>query len=203
MGSILSTICIRANKTSERWRKHTIGDLLDEDLASLIAPYIRQTLKTYLETLQGPGGFLIDTRGALLRFDPDNAPASPRGAGVQLCFKALPQHNTRANTPVPVHGVDQFALLFCREFVKTKDLRIETADSSSLLNILTRASCFPLHVREAAGAVRDEVRNLWAHTARGTWTRQTFDRCLDVIMDLVILLPDHMILAEKIILKKQ
>ena len=198
MGCLCST-----RRSPERLRKHTIGDLLDEDLASLMAPYIRQALKAHLETLQGPGGFLVDSTGALLRFDPDNEPAPPRGSGVQLCFKALPQHHTRANSPVPVHGVDQFASLFCREFVKTKALKIETADSSSLLNILTRASCFPLPVREAAGAVRDEVRNLWAHTARGTWTRQTFNRCLDVIMELVILLPDHRVLAKKIILKKQ
>ena len=193
MGCLLSTRC-----SNERHRKHTIGDLLDEDFASLVRPYILATLQSYFTTLQGQDGFLLDSRGERLRFDPDNQPTPPQGRGVQLSFKTLPHHGTRANTPVPVYGVDQFALLFCREFLKTKSVKIETADSSSLLNVLVRASCFPPAVRAAAAAVRDEVRNQWAHTSRGTWTWETFNGCLDIIMDLVIQLPKSRSLVQKI-----
>ena len=94
--------------------------------------------------------------------------------------------------------MDEFCLLFCREFVKSQQLTLATADSSSLLNLLTRASCFPRAVREAAARVRDEVRNLWAHGNYETWSWETYSRSLDILEELVVLLPNHQDLANRI-----
>ena len=125
----------------------------------------------------------------------------------ELCqpviFKALAHHNTRANTPVVIHNVDEFCLLFCREFVKSQQMTLATADSSSLLNMLARASSFPLAVREAAARVRDEVRNLWAHGNYQTWSWETYSRSLHILEDLVVLLPNHQDLARRIQHMKQ
>ena len=109
MGCILSK-----SDNSESWRVHSIGDLLNLHLPPVIRPYIRVTLQGHLNTLQGPDGLLISSSGEKLRFDPENIPPPPCGIGVQLSFKSLPHHNTRANTPVVVHNVDQLALLYCR-----------------------------------------------------------------------------------------
>ena len=65
-------------------------------------------------------GYLADSAGEQLRFDPDNQAAPPNCVGIQLCFKVLPHHSSRANTPVIIENVDEFALLFCREFVKRR-----------------------------------------------------------------------------------
>ena len=176
---------------SESWRAHSIGDLLNLHLPPVIRPFIRVTLQGHLNTLQGPDGLLISSSGEKLRFDPDNILPPPGGIGVQLSFKSLPHHNTRANTPVVVHNVDELALLYCREFVKTKCLTIGTADSSSLLNMLAKASCFPPPIREAATRVRDEVRNLWAHGNYHIWTRDNFIASLNILVKLVILIPNN------------
>ena len=70
--------------------------------------------QVYLNQIQAPDGFLKDSQGELLRFEPNNQSAPPLGAGVQLCFKALPRHASRKNTPIPINNVDEFALLFYR-----------------------------------------------------------------------------------------
>ena len=71
-------------------------------------------MQVYLNQIQAPDDYLKDSKGELLRFDPDNQPAPPEGAGVQLCFKALPRHASRKNTPIPINNVDEFAILFYR-----------------------------------------------------------------------------------------
>ena len=146
--------------------------------------------------------FLMDSQGQKLRFDPDNSPPPPRGRGVQLCFKALPHHSTKANIPIPIHTVDEFSLLFCREFLKTKALTICTADSSTLLNIVSRASCFPPEVRRKAALVRDDVRNLWAHSNYDVWTRELYLHSLQAVVNLIRELPNHHSLVKRINLMK-
>ena len=193
MGCLLSS-----TELPESLRAHTIGDLLNLHLPPLLRPYIRAALQHHLATLRGPAGFLLDSAGKELRFDPDNLPPPPRGPGIQLCFKSLPHHNQRANTPVTVDNTDQLALLYCREFVRTKGLTIDTADSSSLLNMLSKASCFPPPVREAAARLRDEVRNLWAHGNYDIWTRDTFIASLNTLVELVIHIPNNKRLIKKI-----
>ena len=182
----------------ERRRVHTVGDLLNFYLPPVVRPYIRKTLQDYLDKTRGPDGFLIDSRGEKLRFDPDNEPTPPDSCGIQLSFKSLPQHDTQANTPVVINSVDEMAMLYCREFVKKKAITIETADSSSLLNILARASCFPPGVRQSAGRARDDVRNLWAHGIYEVWSAETFNESLDILLDLVVKLPGHRELAARI-----
>ena len=193
MGCLLSSTDL-----PESVRAHTIGDLLNLHLPPLLRPYIRATLQHHLDTLRGPDGFLLDSAGKELRFDPDNLPPPPRGPGIQLCFKSLPHHNQRANTPVTVDNTDQLALLYCREFVRTRGLTIGTADSSSLLNMLARASCFPSPVRVKAARVREEVRNLWAHGDHNIWTRDVFITSLSVLMELVVHIPNHQMVSKKI-----
>ena len=105
-----------------------------------------------------------------MRFDPDNEKAPPRGAGVQLTYKALAnheaelqkllQHQEKKNRPIPVNDVDNFARLFCAEYTrKVQDFKVSTADSSSMLNIVAKASCFPSDVRKLASKIREKVRS--------------------------------------------
>ena len=112
---------------------------------------------------------LADSRGQELRFDPDNKKAPHHGAGVQLTYRALAnheaelqkllQHQEKKNRPIPVDDVDNFARLFCAEYTKkVKDFKVSTADSSSILNIVAKASCFPSDVRKLASKIRDQVR---------------------------------------------
>ena len=112
---------------------------------------------------------LADSRGRELRFDPDNEKAPPHGSGIQLTYKALAnhdaelqkllQHQEKKNRPIPVDDVDNFARLFCAEYTKrVKDFKVSTADSSSILNIVAKASCFPSDVRQLAAKMRDKVR---------------------------------------------
>ena len=68
---------------------------------------------------------------------------------------------------------------------------VYTADSGTLLNILTRASCFPDSVRSNAARVRDGVRNSWAHGRYKMWTRETYTGALAIVLDLITELPDH------------
>ena len=87
---------------------------------------------------------------------------------------------------------------YFREFNKTKNLTIETADSGTLLNVLARASCFPDSVRKTAARVKDEVRNSWAHGRYHMWTRETYTGALGIVLDLVTELPDHQETVETI-----
>ena len=80
-----------------------------------------------------------------------------QGRGVQLSYKSLPHHTTRANLPVTVNSVDELAALYAQQFQRSASFTISTADSSSLLNILAKASCFPQDIRQAAARVRDQV----------------------------------------------
>ena len=113
-------------------------------------------------------GCLADSRGQELRFDPDNEKAPPHGAGVQLTYKALANHEAelqklppnkeKKNRPIPVNDVDNFARLFCLEYTKkNKNFKVSTADSSSILNIVAKASCFTSDVRTLAVKIRDNV----------------------------------------------
>ena len=77
------------NNFPERQRVHEIGDVLNYYLPILARPYIHQILKGHLDMVLGPNGYLVDSRGDLLRFDPDNQPTPPNGRGIQLCFKVL------------------------------------------------------------------------------------------------------------------
>ena len=194
--------CLSHYRFPERNRAHLIGDVLNLHLPKLLRPYIRQTLQTYLMQIRQTDMFLMDSQGQKLRFDPDNCPPPPRGQGVQLCFKAISHHSTKANTPIPINTVDEFSLLFCREFLKTKALTICTADSSSLLNMVARASCFPPEVRRKAALVRDEVRNLWAHSNYDVWTKELYLHSLEVVINLIIELPNHHSLVKSINLLK-
>ena len=193
MGSNLSR-----RRFPERHRAHMVCDLLNLHLPTLAKPYIRKMLQDHLDRIRGPDGFLYDSQGEKLRFDPENQAAPPRGEGVQLCYKALPDHATRANSPVAIQGVDQLARLYCREFMRNQAVTLATMDSSSLLNILTKASCFPGPVRRAAARVRDDVRNRWAHDPYEAWTWEAYSRALDIVADLVILLPEHDWLVERV-----
>ena len=114
-------------------------------------------------------GCLADSSGRELRFDPDNEKAPPHGAGVQLTYKALVnheaelqkllQHQEKKNRPIPVNDVDNFSRLFCPEYTKkVKDFKVSTADSSSILTIVAKASCFPSDVGKLAAKIRDKVR---------------------------------------------
>ena len=65
----------------------------------------------------------------------------------------------KKNRPIPVLDVDTFGRLYCPEYTKkVLNFRISTADSSSLLNIIAKAACFPAHVRQLAADIRDKVR---------------------------------------------
>ena len=60
---------------------------------------------------------------------------------------------------MPIYDVHNFARLYCPEFTKkVVDFKVSTADSSSLLNIVAKASCFPREVRRLAAVIRDQVR---------------------------------------------
>ena len=183
LGFGYTIFCLSRRRFPERHRAHMVCDLFNLHLPSLAKPYIRRMLQDHL--------------GEKLRFDPENQAAPPRGEGVQLCYKALPDHATRANSPVAIQGVDQLARLYCREFMRNQAVTLATMDSSSLLNILTKASCFPGPVRRAAARVRDDVRNRWAHDPYEAWTREAYTRALDIVADLVVLLPEHSWLVER------
>ena len=62
-----------------------ISDLLNLDLPLLVKPYVRRRLQDQLDRIKGLDGFLYDSQGEKLRFDPENEPTPPRGQGVQLC----------------------------------------------------------------------------------------------------------------------
>ena len=65
----------------------------------------------------------------------------------------------KKNRPIPVWDVDNFGRLYCPEYTKkVLHFRISMADSSSLLNIIAKATCFPPHVRHLAAKIRDKVR---------------------------------------------
>ena len=97
-----------------------------------------------------------------------------------------------------MNTLDEFARLYCQEFLKNKEFHLATADSSSLLNILARASCFPEELRQKAGKVRDEVRNFWAHHDYTVWTEAEYRKTLETVMDLVNSIPTNHEAADKI-----
>ena len=186
------------SSTPERRRAIKIMDILNVHLPSLMRTYIRTKLEAHFHSLPTTAeGMLADSSGNPLRFDPDNEPPSPLGNGVPYCFKALPHHSDRKNTPAIVNNTDELARMYCQEFWKTKIFTISTADSSSLLNILSKASCFSGQVQKAAAGVR-EVRNHWAHHDYTVWTQTEYKDALDTIMDLVSELPDNQCAAREI-----
>ena len=186
------------SSTPERRRAINIMDILNVHLPLLMRTYIRTELEAHFLSLPTTAeGMLADSSGNPLRFDPDNEPPSPLGNGVPYCFKALPHHSDRKNTPTIVNNTDELARTYCQEFWKTKTFTIATADSSSLLNILSRASCFSGEVQKKAAGVR-EVRNQWAHHDYTVWTQTEYKDALDTIMELVSELPDNQCAATEI-----
>ena len=53
-------------------------------------------------------------------------------------------------------------------------------------------------VRRAAARVRDDVRNRWAHDPYEAWTWEAYTTALDIAADLVVLLPEHDWLVERV-----
>ena len=126
---------------------------LDNDSKCVFLPFrVKDLLSEFY-------GCLADSRGKELKFDPDNEKTPPDGFGIQLTYKSLPLHTTKQNKPIPISDVDNFGRLYCPEFTKkVAHFKVSTADSSSLLNIVAKASCFPLEVRRLAAVIRDQVR---------------------------------------------
>eukprot|EP00092_Neocalanus_flemingeri_P032708 GFUD01035577.1.p1 GENE.GFUD01035577.1~~GFUD01035577.1.p1 ORF type:complete len:206 (-),score=46.04 GFUD01035577.1:100-717(-) len=177
----------------ERWI--SVGCALNVTLNVALQEYAEPLLEQYLNSIPriiNQTGFnnCLASQNSIdpkpLRFDPDNEKPPPAGNGVQLCYRALLLHEAelkklpateeKKNRPIPIDNVDEFARLYCAEYTKKNtDFKIGTADSSSMLNILAKASCFPDPVRTLAIHIRDKVRNSWAHAVIALWDDAKFN----------------------------
>ena len=94
-------------------------------------------------------GCLADSRGEVLRFDPDNGPTPQTGGrAVQLTFKALPHHSAqtqgaKGNTPIHIKNEHELGRLYLQEYYRKEvDCSISKVDLGGLIRVLKGASCF-------------------------------------------------------------
>ena len=149
-------------------------------------------------------GCLADSKGTVLRFDPENE-ATPQkgGRGVQLCFKALPQHQVQTNganknIPIPVTSEHELSRIYLQEFYsKEQDCSINQLDPGAIFRILKGASCFSAQIKAQAEVVR-EVRNQWAHAMMDKWDDKLFQDSFVKIEALANLLPNNLYMKRKL-----
>ena len=149
-------------------------------------------------------GCLADSKGTVLRFDPENE-ATPQkgGRGVQLCFKALPHYQVQTNganknIPIPVTSEHELSRIYLQEFYsKEQDCSINQLDPGAIFRILKGASCFSAQIKAQAEDVR-EVRNEWAHAMMDKWDDKLFQDSFVKMEALANLLPNNSSLKRKL-----
>ena len=142
-------------------------------------------------------GCLADSKGEVLRFDPDNGPTPQAGGkAVQLTFKALPHHSAqtngaKGNTPIQIKNEHELSRLYLQEFYRKElDCNISKVDPGGLIRVLKGASCFSSNLQALAEEVR-EVRNRWAHAVLSEWDIAKFEDAFSSMEKLAVMIPNN------------
>ena len=64
-------------------------------------------------------------------------------------------------------------------------------DASAILNILSKAECFPDSIKKQSVIVRDNVRNKWAHAILSDWTVYKLNNAFLELVTLAKLMPNN------------
>ena len=116
---------------------------------------------------------------------------------VQLCYKALPHHQTFCqkrmsklseqriksqssleqffrddNQPIPIKNEHELAYLFLGEVYNNLggSCDISKLNMGAILTILSKAPCFHRDLREKASSVKKKVRDKWLCSNKEVWT---------------------------------
>ena len=96
------------------------------------------------------------------------------------------------NIPIPIKDENELAHLYLQEFYnKQPSCNILNLDAGAILNILSKAECFPDNIRKQAARVRDEVRNKWAHAIVNDWTSTKLTDAFHEMTTFVKMLPTN------------
>eukprot|EP00092_Neocalanus_flemingeri_P015041 GFUD01016245.1.p1 GENE.GFUD01016245.1~~GFUD01016245.1.p1 ORF type:complete len:913 (+),score=201.86 GFUD01016245.1:85-2823(+) len=96
------------------------------------------------------------------------------------------------NQPTPIIDEHELAHLYLQEYYKRQsNCNISNLDASAILNILSKASCFPGNVRKQAAHVRDTIRNSWAHCKIEDWVQNQMDIAFAEMEKLAQMMPNN------------
>ena len=97
----------------------------------------------------------------------------------------------------------EFSFLFLQEFYKKRPTcDIFTLDPSAVLNVLSKAQCFPDKVKDQASKTRDDIRNPWAHAVIEEWTDIKMDEAFTEMEKLAKMVDNNGELVRKLEMDK-
>ena len=135
---------------------------------------------------------------------------------VQLCYKALPHHQTFCqkrmsklsrqrsknqsslkqffrdeNQPIPIKNEHELAYLFLEEAYNNLggSCAISKLNMGAILTVLSKAPCFHRDLREKASLVKEKVRNNWLCSNKEAWTSEAASRATSEIEELLGMIP--------------
>lgn len=110
---------------------------------------------------------------------------------------------SRKNHPIPICDEHELSFLFLQEYYKKEDVcNISHLDPGAIFRILSKATCFPDHVKKAATEL-SPIRNDWAHAIIFKWDEAKYQDAFVKMETLAILTPDNANLLKKLFKDKQ
>ena len=101
--------------------------------------------------------------------------------------------------PIPIMDEHELAFIYLQEFYKKQaGCNIQNLDAGAILNILSKAACFPDNIRIQSAKVRDNVRNQWAHAVIQEWTPSKLMQSFNELKNLANMLPGNVGLIQEL-----
>ena len=88
-----------------------------------------------------------------------------------------------------VQNYHELAMLYLEPHMRRYD-KMSDFDSSAVLNLIIKASCFSASLKEDVRNVRNEVRNSLAHSNEGIWNQDHFYKCFSYMKSMIKSIPE-------------
>ena len=161
-------------------------------LPKVLTPVLRKVIaagmqQQYQDLIVPPTNIHLQT------FTSHSTSLSP--SSIRLNYANINNNATRGlhhNYDYSVRDEVSLAKLFVRPFMASFTAFDETLDSSAALSILCGAPNFVLYgIDIFAMDVRSDVRNEWGHCTFAIWTETYYNRCFQLMEDLIKCLSYH------------